>query len=192
MHNEHHAKAESPAILTALQTQSWLLYLKERLTVLRKISLTDKFLDIVCEELGKRNFTLTDAMTAEQWILGGSWQYKKTYQLELCDFFPTKDQLITTTRRYVPLEIAQEREKGLRQEITRLKQENERIANESSKKHEAINADGINKQLSDLALKATAEKLELQKRITELEKIIRQSNKHYFLKPKKHYEQLTA
>lgn len=66
-------------------------------------------------------------MTAEQWILAGSWQYKKTYQLELCDFFPTKEQLQTTGKRFVPLEIAQEREKQLMHTIARLNEEKQRM-----------------------------------------------------------------
>ena len=136
-------------------------------------------------ELGKRHYTLDDAMTAEQWILAGNWQYKKLYQLELSDFFPGKEQLITTSKRYVPLEIAQEREKSLRQEIARLKQENERIANETGQNKAITDSETINQDFYAMAMKAMDEKLALKARIEELEKIIRQSNKHYFINPRK-------
>lgn len=118
--------------------------------ILRGIKVPDGFINVAISQLTLRNYTPNDARTAENWLLMGNWQYKKAHILELSDFFPTKEQLQSTGKRFVPLEIAKEREKQLMHTIARLNEEKQRIEQMHAKNDDDATLDDDYKCLLDM------------------------------------------
>lgn len=81
------------ALAEARKLATWLVDLRNRLVVARKIETSyDRLLEIYRELLHAR-FTMSDTHKAEAWILRGDWQFKTPKVLTLPDFFPGTAQM---------------------------------------------------------------------------------------------------